>query len=208
MFWTSDPKALVALRQFCTKSDHAYADRFSNEHDQAQRRACYGLLRFGLRKCAPYSEKYDIVREGSGRPSLSNSFDPSISLSHAHFGVAVMIGQNCMVGVDIEQDQAISVWEEITQVIPLGHAADPLAKLRYWTASEACAKSHGQGLPAIASTGVPYRPDQGDKPQWVTWNQNAPRDISTIRIPRGVLAYAVSAGTPVTVSELRESAIT
>ena len=207
VFWAIDQTALLALEQFCTMSDRAYADRFSGGHDQAQRRACYGLLRFGLRQCAPNAAQDDVIRQDTGRPFLKNHSDLSISLSHADFGAAVMIGRNCAVGVDIEQDQMVSVWGEITQVIPLGDAADSLTQLRHWTVSEACAKSHGQGLPAIASTSVPYLSDQGARPQRIIWNRNAPRDISTIRIPGGVLAYAVSAGATVTVSELRESTI-
>lgn len=207
VFWAIDPKTLFALQQFCTMSDRAYAGQVSGARDQAQRRACYGLLRFGLTQCAPASAQCDIIRHETGRPCIKDQSGLSTSISHADFGVAVMIGRDCAVGVDIEQDQPMSVWEEITQVIPLAHAGDPLAALRHWTASEACAKSQGQGLPAVASASVPYRPDGDARPQRIIWDQNAPRDISTVRIPGGMLAYAVSAGAPVTISELRESTI-
>ena len=206
VFWAWDRAALTDLASLCTTDDCRRAAANATTTGLSLRLASYGLLRFALIQHYPAAGESIVSRHSSGQPYLPDWPDISVSLSHTSIGVAVAVSQRSKVGVDIEADQDPSTWHDVGKFITPDTHHDAQSLLRLWTASEACAKSHGLGLPAVAAVHVPFDPSD-NRTQTVTWNGLAQRDVSVRAIQSGALAYAVSAGAAVTVTDLRESMI-
>lgn len=147
-----------------------------------------------------------IERKQSGQPYLMGHSDVSISVSYSDIGVAACIGFCCDVGVDIETERNQVFWLNIDPSFAPG-VKDANSLLMAWVASEACAKSHGMGIPAFLCNPVPFSTD-GLPTQRITWNGLGARDVMTMPITGGQLAISASAGAEIeTCSPLENAAL-
>ncbi|MEO1110527.1 MAG: hypothetical protein AAFX90_21690 [Pseudomonadota bacterium] len=194
--WATEPDHLADLALECLSEDRGRASMFAPE-DRHHRLAAYGLARRVLRDTgvAPFDSV--IARLPSGQPFLVGMPEVSISLSHSALGAMVGIGDGVHIGVDLQEQQELQVWTDIADYFAPNEDLNAEGFLRRWVASEACAKSFGLGMPAIADA-----PLEMSKPaccNGLTWQGRAARDILTELVPGGCTAYAVSAGAAVSV---------
>lgn len=122
-----------------------------------------------------------------------------ISLSQASVGVAVGLGFECAIGVDIEGVQSEEVWRDVGPFVTSANGVSPQMGLRIWALSEACAKSHGMGLPALEKAHLPLDVKRLEEAQRIAWRGLAERDVHCFEVEQGALAYAVSTDAKVTV---------
>jgi phosphopantetheinyl transferase len=193
--WAADQNSLEKAWQFSVEEDHNRAGVYELPRDQRMRCAAYGLCRQLLLETGLAPHDAVVEKSSSGQPFLNGFPNLSISISHSALGVVTGLGLNCEIGVDIEEQQEDCVWSEIAQYFAPTAPRCPKVLLSIWTASEACAKSHGVGMPAIFDTPLPVSPNAS----WtnLSWQRRTQRDVQTLSVPGGCLAYAVSAGTAV-----------
>ncbi|MEP4198779.1 MAG: hypothetical protein ABJL99_24400 [Aliishimia sp.] len=192
VFWATDAATLTLLGDACTPRDAAYAATFDRHEDRLKRRATYGLVRHALKITGWAAETTLLARRDTGQPYLKHTPGLTISLSHASNGVAVGLGLECAVGVDIEADQEDAVWRDVLPFVTSAKNVSPQMGLCIWTLSEACAKSHGLGLPALEIAHLPLDIKHLQERQRIAWQCLAQRDVRCFNVGQGALAYAVS----------------
>jgi 4'-phosphopantetheinyl transferase len=96
-----------------------------------------------------------LCKAPNGKPFLSGSNPPAISMSHAGDLVAIAISDEAPIGVDIEKHANVTesdIWSHLTHFerARANQEHDPADRLRVlsriWTGKEACSKWLGKGL--------------------------------------------------------------
>lgn len=198
IFWATDDRTLTRLSMACVSRDAAYAATFEVQKDRQRRRAAYGLVRYALNATGWAAENTLLDRYETGQPYFRQMPNLMISLSHSSVGVAIGLGLDCAVGVDIEAAQSSEDWRNIVPFVTSAQNVSPRNSLCIWTLSEACAKSHSLGLPALESAHLPLNLTLLDEPQRIVWRGLAARDLHCFEVAQGAVAYAISAGAKVT----------
>lgn len=165
VFWATDNASLMRLGNACSARDAAYAATFETPEDTQLRRATYGLVRHALWTTGWAAEDSVLDRHDTGQPYLRQAPSVMISLSHASVGAAVGLGLECAIGVDIEGVQSEEVWRDVGPFVTSANGVSPQMGLRIWALSEACAKFHGMGLPALEKAHLPLDVKRLDEAQ-------------------------------------------
>ncbi len=111
---------------------------------QAQRAAVLDLLAWQLREVSPV-----LVHQEDGKPRLRDYPDLDISISHCLTDVAVLVGRQEKLGVDVEGKwaQAERLKERFCTPMELRLSRETgLEPIWFWCAKEACFKAHSDIL--------------------------------------------------------------
>lgn len=134
--------------------------RLRRPDDRAAYAMAHGLLRRAvLRLMGEPGKALTLAYAPGGRPFLAGYEALSVSLSHARSHVAVAIGWDVAVGIDVEplsggapdggvMEEALTARERALVDAAGAGEAQERCFLRLWTAKEAILKAHGLGLPA------------------------------------------------------------
>ncbi|MFP5078557.1 4'-phosphopantetheinyl transferase family protein [Rhizobium sp. YIM 134829] len=134
--------------------------RLRRADDRAAYAMAHGLAREAFaRLTGEASDRMRLSYHSAGRPVLVNHEHLTLSLSHARAVVAVAIGWDVRVGIDVEPltgsapdagtlELALTTEEQAMLAALSTPAASEQSFLQLWTAKEAILKAHGLGLPA------------------------------------------------------------
>ncbi len=149
---------LMALQQLPLESVPAGHDRADRLRGQRIRQRFMLRLLLGSYLGCP-GRDLELVRGERGKPMLGQRHAGSalsFNLSHSGEWLAVIVGQDCPVGVDIEQERNMPRAVALARRYFPGKEADSLSGLdepfrsrtflQHWTAREALVKARGCGL--------------------------------------------------------------
>lgn len=153
------PGTRAALSGILSRDERGQGDRLGDPRLQRRFIAAHGALRtlLGCYLGAPPAE-LGFVRDAFGKPALNGPFAGRLRFNLSHSADLALIGivAGADIGVDLEEVRdepdftAVAEWllapAEVEQLRRLPIERRSRAFLRCWTAMEAHAKAHGEGL--------------------------------------------------------------
>lgn len=126
--------------------EQARAASFRQLADQRRSIAAHWLKRQALARLT--GQAPDTLRfsgDAQGKPHLAAPFAPAFNISHAGDWVALALGRQAALGVDVEEARSDALWAEVLPAIRAPEDA-AVTSLHLWTAKEAVLKQLGSGF--------------------------------------------------------------
>lgn len=195
VWWARQADAAPRQVMFLDDIERTRLARFHQDADQSRYLVAHALARLaiGAMLAVPPGEiQFDRTcprcGDAHGKPQVAADPGVQFSISHSGLWVAVAVGAEDPVGVDVEEDSGRHDPEELAPVI-LSEAeqswfyAQPAERrgrdlLRYWTRKEAVLKATGDGLSVSPATLTLTTP--ATKPVLLSWKGR--RDQTPIRL--------------------------
>lgn len=129
-----------------SREEQAKAASFRQFADQRRSIAAHWLKRQALaRMTGQPAASLRFSSDAQGKPHLAAPLAPAFNISHAGDWVALALGRQAALGMDVEEARSDTIWAEVMPAIRAPEDA-PVTSLQLWTAKEAVLKQLGWGF--------------------------------------------------------------